>query len=99
MCGINELAENHFLKTNKPNFVSLDVEGMDLSILKSWDFEEFRPAVLCVETLTYSKNNDERKISEIIDFLKAKRYKVYADTYINTIFVCEKTWHNRKKYA
>lgn len=99
MCGINELAEKYFSKTNKPNFVSLDVEGMDLSILKSWDFEEFHPAVLCVETLTYSKNNDERKISEIIDFLKTKRYKVYADTYINTIFVCEKTWRNRKKYA
>jgi hypothetical protein len=87
-----------------PDFVSLDVEGMDLSIVKSFDFERFRPKVFCVETLTYTEDGTEKKISEIPNVLQQNGYFIYADTYINTIAVDKEAWSGRKlprtrKYA
>lgn len=79
-----------------PNFVSLDIEGLDFQILRSLDFERWRPEVFCVETLTYTENKTERKLSEIVEFMKDHGYMVYGDTYINTIFVDCQAWENRK---
>lgn len=84
------------LHGNIPNFISLDVEGMDYEILKSFDFSRFRPEVFCVETLTYTEDNSEKKLNKIIDFMISNNYFVYADTYINTIFVDSKKWKCRK---
>lgn len=83
------------LRGNTPNFISIDVEGLDYAILKSFDFSRFRPEVFCVETLTYTEDNSEKKLNEIIDFMISKNYFVYADTYINTIFVDSDKWKNR----
>lgn len=91
---INEIIQQHFHPV--PDFVSLDVEGYDIVILKSFDFEKFRPKVWCIETLTYTEDKTERKIQETIDYMISKGYFVYADTYINTIFVDKTSWLNRK---
>lgn len=96
--GINQLLEEHFIAA-PPSLVSLDIEGLDLELLKAWDFDRFRPKVFCVETITYTQDNTERKLTEIIDFMSSQHYKVYADTYINTIFVCQDAWQKRPIYA
>jgi FkbM family methyltransferase len=90
---INDVLAREFERS--PNFVSLDVEGLDLAILKQWDFDRFRPEVFCIETLTFTQNGTERKLSDIVDFMKSKRYFVYADTYINTVFVSAAAWEKR----
>lgn len=72
-----------------PNFISIDVEGLDLQIIKTLNFEKYKPEVFCVETLQYAKNNIETKNLELINFFQSIGYFVYADTYINTIF-CRK---------
>ena len=84
-----------YLNNEIPNFVSLDTEGYDFRILKSLNFKNFRPEIFCVETLTYTENKTERKERETIAFMAEKRYFVYADTYINTIFVDKNKWLNR----
>jgi len=81
---INSIIEEHF--NPHPNFVSLDVEGLDLDILKSLDFNRFSPDVFCVETITFSTTNTEEKLQDTIDFMHSKGYITYADTHINTIF-------------
>lgn len=86
---INEIIEENFGEA-PPDLISLDVEGIDLEILKSLDFEKHRPLAICVETITYSENRTERKMTEISDFVTSKGYFVYGDTHINTIFVDEK---------
>lgn len=91
---INQVLEEYF--ESAPDFVSIDVEGMDLSILKGFDFERFRPKVFCVETLTYTEDGGEEKISGLPDILREHGYLVYADTYINTIAVDRHAWKNRK---
>lgn len=90
--NINEIIKEHFYKT--PDLISLDVEGIDFEILKSLDFSKSRPIAICVETISYSENRTEHKLTEIIDFVKTKGYFVYADTHINTIFVNENVFNS-----
>jgi hypothetical protein len=90
---VNEIIQQHF--ASPPNFISLDVEGLDLEILRTFDFGRYRPQVFCVETLTYTERGIARKISEIIGLMLTEGYFAYADTYVNTIFVDEKAWANR----
>jgi FkbM family methyltransferase len=87
---VNNVIRKHF--SVHPNLVSLDTEGMDLTILESLDFSKHRPEVFCIETLT---NVGERKMTEIIDFMASQEYAVYADTYINSIFVDSRRWSAR----
>ena len=86
--SINTVIARHF-PSARPNLVSLDTEGMDLAILETIDFATCRPEVFCIETLT---NVDDRKMNEIIDFMTSKQYVVYADTFVNTIFVEQQCW-------
>jgi len=74
-----------------PDLISLDVEGIDYDILASFDFETYRVPVWVIETCEYSENHIKPKVQIIIDLMLEKGYFVYADTYINTIFV-EKNW-------
>lgn len=73
-----------------PDFLTLDTEGHDLAILQSYDFTRRRPAVICVETLTFSTRTQGRKIFEVADFLVSVGYRVHADTRINTLFIDER---------
>jgi FkbM family methyltransferase len=86
---INSLIENNF--DSFPDLLSIDIEGLDLEILKAMDFDRFPIPVICAETCVYSKNHIRSKDPAIKDFLLSKGYEVYADTYINTIFV-NKDW-------
>jgi FkbM family methyltransferase len=90
---VNTIIEENF--TSPPNFVSLDVEGLDFDILRAFDFSRFRPQVFCVETLTYTENKTEEKLSNIIELMTSNNYFTYADTYINTIFVDSHSWLSR----
>jgi FkbM family methyltransferase len=90
---INEILEDNF--TTCPHFVSLDVEGLDFVILNSLDFNKYRPQVFCLETLSFTEDKSERKLTEIIDLMHANGYMTYADTYINTIFVDKAAWERR----
>ncbi len=89
---VNSILEKYF--ASRPDFVSLDVEGLDFEILESFDFSKFRPPAFCVETLTYAEDNTQEKTKEVIDLMSSRGYFVYADTYINTIFVDEEMWRN-----
>lgn len=88
---VNAVLAEHFAEAS-PDFVSLDVEGLDLAILRSLDFDRWRPKVLCVETITYSEQREGRKIPQIAELLLERGYFAFADTYINTIFVDRQIW-------
>lgn len=84
---INEVMEKYF--NPYPNFLSLDVEGLDFDILQSIDFDRFRPDAICVESVTFQLDGRGEKISSISSFMESKDYFTYADTFVNTIF-CRK---------
>jgi FkbM family methyltransferase len=89
-----DIVEEYF-NNIAPDVLSVDVEGMDEVIIKSIDFKTQRPKVICLETID-SVEKDENKIhkkdQEIVAYLLAQGYFVYADTYINTIFVDKEFW-------
>lgn len=82
---INTVIANNFKQI--PDFISMDVEGLDLQILQSLDFESYAPPVLCVETISYGEDQTEYKREDIISFVKGKNYELYADTHVNSIFL------------
>jgi FkbM family methyltransferase len=94
---LNNIFEEYF-GGKAPHFVSLDVEGIDLPVLQSIDFQKYRPFCFCVETCEYSENHFKNKIQGITDFMLTQNYFVYADTYINTIFVANEQFENHEKY-
>jgi hypothetical protein len=80
-----------------PELLSLDVEGLDLAILQSIDYQKSYPIVICVETISFSETGEGEKNHQICDFLTSQGYLIYADTYINTIFVKEDIWKRQGK--
>lgn len=90
----NKIIEEYFGSVS-PNFISIDVEGLDFEILRSFDFARFRPEIFCIETLTYTEDKTEEKLTDMINYVCSKDYMVFADTYINTIFVDKSSWKKR----
>lgn len=85
LINVNELIRLNF-KTC-PDIISLDVEGIDVDILNEFNFKIYRPKFFCIETISYSTNLTGVKSDEIIQLMLRNGYKIFADTYINTIFV------------
>lgn len=72
--------------------LNIDVEGMELDILKSIDFSECRPMIIICEMIEYKKAlYAGKKSQEIFDFLIEKGYSEYAFTGINSIFIDKKS--------
>jgi len=84
MIGINEVIKTYFNRW--PNLISIDAEGLDLAILQTLDFSLYKPEVICVESITFSTNNQEKNIKEIAEFMSSKGYFAFANSHINTIF-------------
>lgn len=82
--AINDILRDHCKRC--PDFVSVDVEGLDFEILNSWDFAQFRPKIFCIETASCASDG-LHKLNEVKNLMLEKQYRVYADTFINTIFV------------
>ena len=89
---INDIIKENFIKF--PDFLSIDIEGLDFEVLSTLNFQQFPIPVICVETCTYSETHIKSKDSNIINLMQSKGYDIYADTYINTIFV-NKKWFNK----
>lgn len=94
--NINNIISETF-KGRTPNLVSIDVEGWNEEIVRSLDFNSYKPEVLCLETVTFATDNTETKIDSIIEYVKSKGYFVYADTFINTIFINQIFWDSLNK--
>ena len=95
---LNSILNDHF-NGKFPDLLSLDVEGMDEAIIRSIDYKGSRPTVICVETISFSNSRNGIKNISLVDFLESRGYMVYANTYINTIFVLKDKWedHNMEK--
>lgn len=73
------------LTPSDPGFLSVDVEGFDLEVLKSNNWAKFRPRVICVEE--WEATMDEHLNSDVGAFLILNNYKRQAWTGLSSIFV------------
>jgi len=79
---INRLIADHF--QHAPDLLSIDIEGMDLAVLRSLDFRAHRPAAICAETKKPWMSHDRTPIARL---LRPKGYVACAGSLYNTIFV------------
>lgn len=78
------LLENYLPEDKQIDFISIDVEGYDLQVLKSNNWIKFKPLVVLVESLEMESINEFQK-SEIYNFLISRGYLFFAKT-VNTCF-------------
>jgi FkbM family methyltransferase len=86
LININDILSIYH-STSPLDFLSIDVEGLDLDVLKSIEFERYTINVICVETLKFIDGINQAKKNDTSEFLLEKGFKEYANTSINTIFV------------
>jgi FkbM family methyltransferase len=92
--SVNDILARHCSQT--PDFLSIDIEGLDLMVLKSLDWEKYPIPVVCVETCLFSNTHIRGQDKEIPAYMESIGYFAYGNTYINTIFV-RKSWFDNPK--
>lgn len=91
---INEVLDQYFAD-EPPVIVSIDVEGFEMNILNTINFERHRPVIFCIES---DQTNFEAYAKHpIIDIMAKNGYLHMANTSINMIFL-EKSYFNMEKF-
>lgn len=83
---LEEILDRYLPKNQQIDFLSIDVEGLDFVVLKSNNFEKYKPKVILIEILENSLSEIEN--NEIAKYLKQINYTIYAKT-VNTVFFVE----------
>ncbi len=93
--NINSIMDEHFEST--PDFLLIDLEGLDFTVLKSLDFDKHRPKVIMIETLVLTTNRNKQldNFRKIAKFLATKEYHWVFICGINGIFA-DKAQFKRK---
>lgn len=74
-----------YLRPNQEiDFLSIDVEGMDMAVLRSNDWESFRPTCVLVEALASSI--EDVVISDVFSYMKHKGYELLGKTFNTLVF-------------
>lgn len=77
-----------YAKNIEIDFMSVDTEGFDLEVLKTNDWNIYRPHFIIAETIEFGDKVFSRKLNDIYDsYMDEVDYEKIADTYINTIYV------------
>jgi len=90
---LEEILDNNLPKKQEIDFLSIDVEGLDSRVLRSNNFETYKPKVILIEILESSLSDIEN--DEIAKFLKAFDYSVYAKTVNTVIFINNEFYKKR----
>ena len=77
---IQNILENSKYKNKKIDFLNIDIEGAEMKVLNTLNFEIYDPSLICIEILGYRDLNSEQreieiKNNEIYKFLKNRGYK------------------------
>jgi len=80
-----DILAEHVPSWQSIDLMSVDVEGMDLAVLRSNDWRRFAPYLLLVEDAALSLL--DRPESEIFRFLRPLGYRLFSQTYITSIYV------------
>lgn len=94
--NLNYLLEN-YLSNIWPDFLSLDAEGLEDLIVCNLGKYNNKPKVICIETISYNTHGIGEKNRSLIRYLEDIGYLLFADTYVNSIFVLKDLWLNRKR--
>ncbi|MFT4668550.1 MAG: FkbM family methyltransferase [Flavobacteriaceae bacterium] len=86
---LNEILEKHLQGTTRIDFISIDVEGLDLEVVESNDWEKYRPTLLLVEDLKKWNLMELPEKSSLYQKMLSVDYELVAKT-LNTLFFKDK---------
>jgi len=92
---LEEILDENLPKNQDIDFLSIDVEGLDFMVLKSNNFEKYKPKVILIEILGSSLNDIEN--NEISKYLKGYDYSIYAKAVNTVIFISNQFYRERYK--
>jgi hypothetical protein len=81
--SLNSILQDYLPEKQIIDFISIDVEGQELRILESFDFEKYQPEWILTEIWDFSMDKNEN--GEVHSLLKSKGYSPKAKT-LNTVF-------------
>ena len=70
---------------SKVDFLSIDVEGMDLEVLASLDLSIFTPTLICIEDI--SLNLGQAQDSLIYKHLSERKYRLISHNLISSVYL------------
>ena len=92
---LTERLDNNLPENQEIDFLSIDVEGLDLMVLKSNDFEKYKPKVILIEILDSNLHDIEK--NERSQYLKQCDYSIYAKAVNTVIFISDEFCNKRYK--
>lgn len=84
---LSKILDTHLPLDQKINFLSVDVEGLDLKVLASNDWEKYRPKVVLVEILDASLNKLGK--DPVYSYMVTQGYTLFAKLFHTCIFKIE----------
>lgn len=78
--NLKTILDKVITKEDRLDFFDIDVEGLDLEVLKSNDWDKYRPKVILVESNVAIQNDIN---SEIVTYLQSVDYRLVAKSIIN----------------
>lgn len=85
-CSLNEILEKQKAPKNF-GFLSVDVEGSDLQVLKSIDLNKYIPSVICVENWASIEGINAILGSEIHEYLEKSNYRLSGWSGLSTVYL------------
>ncbi|MCK4636063.1 MAG: FkbM family methyltransferase [Candidatus Moranbacteria bacterium] len=85
--SVNSLLEKYLPKNQKIDFINIDIEGLELGVLKSLDWNKYKPDFLLIEELTLvDKDIVKFGDTDMYGFLNGLGYGIVARTKRTLIF-------------
>ena len=84
---LSEIIEDNIPSLTSIDYLSIDVEGLELEVLLSLSWDKFRPKVIMVEILDLDLR--DAFSNEVVIFLVKKGYKLFSKLFHSIIFLHE----------
>ena len=81
---LQDILNKYADKFERIDLMNIDVEGLDLEVLKSNDWNKYRPLFILIECAEFDL--DRASEFEIYDYLKSLNYKLVSKTSVNLLF-------------
>jgi FkbM family methyltransferase len=88
---LDAILSRHLPAGSRIDFMSIDVEGFDLPVLRSNDWTRFRPRCVLAEALGLSL--DEALDCEVYRFMRQQDYELFAKSF-NTLIFRDRDWES-----
>jgi len=90
---LEDILDRNLPRNQDIDFLSVDVEGLDLMVLRSNNFEKYKPKIVLIEILGNSFSEIEN--NKIADYLRQYGYFIFAKT-VNTVFFVNNSFKKDK---